>query len=116
VTATICFWHPTRAGCRSQRTQTVRQGQGGEFSWRQSVCSRLDHRSCNSALFTPLRFLAHATAHCSATRMGINPVPLVRAPRALPSTAPGVRTRSRAAMAWPWVGEVVRRSPTPMGP
>jgi hypothetical protein len=57
------------AASRSRRTQTVRQRRSGdgEFSWRQSACSRLDHSSCNSActaggvfelpLGSPLRYL-----------------------------------------------------------
>jgi hypothetical protein len=45
------------AGSRTQRTQTVRQERGeiGEFSWRQSAHSGLDHSRCNSAPLDPYR-------------------------------------------------------------
>ena len=44
------------------------------------------------------------------------PVPLSRPERALPTTAPSIRSRSVAFITWPGVSLVVRRSPGRMAP
>src|SRR5262249_46874030 len=55
--------------------------------------------------------VAQRRLHLSVTSTGRRPCPASRRPSALPTTAPKARARSEAFMAWPAVGELVRRSP-----
>src|SRR5215470_9925706 len=56
-----------------------------------------------------------AARYCSATRIGISPVPAGWDRSALPMIAPWTRAGSSAFMACPGVAEVVSRSPATMG-
>src|SRR5207247_4920348 len=54
-------------------------------------------------------------SYCSATKIGMNPCPSLKAWSAFPMTAPKALPGSSAFIACPLVGEVVRISPTSIG-
>jgi hypothetical protein len=73
------------------------------------------HPGSNATLQDEAVRLPGVPAYCSATSTGTSPRPERRGPSALPMTAPKAFIGSVAFMAWPGVGAVVSRSPTPTG-